>query len=119
MRIIDVAVKLVSLNFFYLFCIRDPAHNLRQELWNKLTQIGSSRDEQLFVVGDLKELLDNTEKLGVSVRDEASFFPFRNIIQDCRLREVSSFENKFSWADERNNDWIQCFSFNILKTNFL
>lgn len=60
----------------------------------------SNRDELWLVVSDLNELVDNTEKLGGPNHEEASFSPFRNMIQDCRIREVTSSGNKLSWAGE-------------------
>lgn len=30
------------------------------------------------------------------------------MINDCRLREIPSIGNKFSWAEERNKLWVQC-----------
>lgn len=55
-----------------------------------------------MVIGDLNELMDNSEKLGGAVREEASFFPFRNMINDCGLRLIPSKGCRFSWAGERN-----------------
>ncbi|KAG7572529.1 hypothetical protein ISN44_As09g008890 [Arabidopsis suecica] len=107
-RIIDVRVKLGSQQFFISCVYGDPASHLRQEVWNSLIDIGVSRDDPWLVLGDLNEILNNTEKLGGPARAESSFFPFRNMINDCRLREVPSIGNKFSWAGDRNNQWIQC-----------
>lgn len=61
------------------------------------------------MVGDLNELMNNSEKMGGSLREETSFFPFRNMVRDYRLREIPSSGNKFSWAAERNKIWTQCF----------
>lgn len=70
--------------------------------------ICSSRDDAWMVIGDLNELIDNLENLGGPRHEEASFYPFRKMISDCRLREDPCSGNKFSWAGERNNMWIQC-----------
>lgn len=87
----------------------NPVCHLRQVVWDKLIEIGISRDEPWLVLGDLNEILDNSEKLGGPTRAESSFFSFRNMISDCRLRETPSIGNKFSWAGVRNNMWIQCY----------
>lgn len=106
--VIDVSVKLRSLNFYISFVYGDPTCHLRQHVWNLFTQIGSERDDLWFVVDDLNELLDNSEKLGGPPREENSFFSFWNMIQDCMLREVLSSRNKFSWAGEKSDSWVQC-----------
>ncbi|KAG7536410.1 Reverse transcriptase domain [Arabidopsis suecica] len=107
-RIIDVKVKLGSLSFFISCVYGDPSTHLRQLVWDKLIDIGTTRDEPWIVLGDLNEIIDNTEKLGGPARAEITFFPFRNMISDCRLREVPSIGNRFSWAGDRNNQWVQC-----------
>ncbi|KAG7593406.1 Reverse transcriptase domain [Arabidopsis thaliana x Arabidopsis arenosa] len=107
-RIIDVKVKLGSLLFFISCVYGEPVTQFRQVVWDNLVDIGNSRDDPWLVLGDLNEIVDNTEKLGGPARAEFTFFPFRNMISDCRLREVPSIGNRFSWAGDRNNLWIQC-----------
>ncbi|KAG7551546.1 Reverse transcriptase zinc-binding domain [Arabidopsis thaliana x Arabidopsis arenosa] len=107
-RVIDVKVKLGSLSFFISCVYGDPASHLRQAVWDKLIDIGTIRNEPWLVLGDLNEIIDNTEKLGGPARAESTFFPFRNMISDCRLREVPSIGNRFSWAGDRHNQWVQC-----------
>lgn len=106
-RIIDTKVKLGSLWFFASFVYGDPAWHLRQDVWDNLTTIGLARNDPWFVVGDLNEIWDNSEKFGGPGREESSFIPFRNMVQDCRLRDIPFSGNKFSWAGKRNDMWIQ------------
>ncbi|KAG7585295.1 Ribonuclease H domain [Arabidopsis thaliana x Arabidopsis arenosa] len=107
-RVIDVKVKLGSLSFFISCVYGDPASHLRQAVWDKLIDIGTIRNEPWLVLGDFNEIIDNTEKLGGPAQAEYTFFPFRNMISDCRLREVPSIGNSFSWAGDRHNQWVQC-----------
>jgi len=106
-RIIDTKIKLGSLWFFASFVYGDPVWNSRQEVRDNLINIGLTRNEPWFVVGDLNEIWDNSEKLGGPARDESSFLPFRNMVRDCRLRDIPFSGNKFSWAGKRNDMWIQ------------
>lgn len=96
--IIVVNVKLESLSFFISFVYGDLIRHLHQEVWNRLTDIGSTRDDAWIVVGDLNELMDNSEKIGGPLRDKAMFHPFRSMINNCRLKEVPSSGNIFSWG---------------------
>ncbi|KAL1190944.1 hypothetical protein V5N11_020917 [Cardamine amara subsp. amara] len=107
-RIIDVKVMLGELSFLISFVYGDPVRHLRQVVWDNLIEIGSNREDAWLVIGDLNELVDNSEKLGGPHREEASFYSFRNMIDDCGLREVQCSGNKFSWAGERNDEYIQC-----------
>lgn len=93
--------------FFASFIYGDPACNLRQDVWDNLISIGLTRNDPWFVVGDLNEIWDNSEKFGGLARQEASFIPFRNMVRDCRLRHIPYTGNKFSWAGKRNDMWIQ------------
>lgn len=60
--------------------------------------------------------MNNDEKLGGPARQESSFFPFRSIDRDFRLREIPSSSNSLSWAGSREiitngikeTVWIQC-----------
>lgn len=42
----------------------DPVRHLRQVVWDKLVDIRCSHDDAWLVIGDLNELIDNSEKLG-------------------------------------------------------
>lgn len=60
--------------------------------------------------------MNNSEKVGGPQRQENSFFEFRAMARDCRLKQVPSSGNKLSWAGAREvmingmkeNVWIQC-----------
>lgn len=59
-------------------------------------------------MGNLNEIIDNSEKLGGRIREEVSFFPFHSRISDCHLRMIPSKGCRFSCAGERSNAWVQC-----------
>jgi len=95
------------LGIYASFVYGDGAWNLRQEVWDNLTNIGLTRNEPWFVMGDLNEIWENSEKLGGPAQEESSFLPFRTMVHDCRLQEIPFSGNKFSWAGKRNGMWIQ------------
>lgn len=76
----------------------DPVRAHRQAVWDQLIDIGARHDEPWFLVGDFYELMNNEETLGGPVRPEASFFPFRTMVHQCRLKEIISSGNSFSWG---------------------
>lgn len=61
-------------------------------------------------------MMNAAEKIGGPVREESSFYPFRSMVRDCRVKEVPSSRDKLSWAWVREimtnglkeKVWIQC-----------
>lgn len=114
-RMIDI--KVGSVTFYVTFVYGDHVRQHRRAIWDKLTDIRVSRDEAWFLVGDYNDIINNLEKIGGPTRSEATFFSFRSLARDCRIKEVPSFGNKFSWVGmremiqtngEKENVWIQC-----------
>lgn len=100
-RLIDRRVKVGSTTFFMTFVYGDPVRQRRRVVWDKLTNINISRDTALFLVGDFNEIMNNSENLGVPIRSKATFYPFRSLVRDCRIKKVPSSGNKLSWAGKR------------------
>ena len=76
-RIIDIKVKLGSLNFFVPCVYGDPVRARRNVVWNKLSNIGMRRDEAWMLVGDFNELMEPSEKVGGADRHASRFWDFR------------------------------------------
>ncbi|XP_013589191.1 PREDICTED: uncharacterized protein LOC106297509 [Brassica oleracea var. oleracea] len=107
-RLIDMSVEMGSL-FFFLSCVyEDPVRDRRQLVWDKLVNIGLTRDRAWALIGDFNELLDNSEKLGGAVRNDSTFWDFRNMVENCKIKEVRSTSNTLSWVGWRDNVWVQC-----------
>lgn len=107
-RIIDLQVGMGSMTF-YLTCVYgDPVRERRQAVWERLCDIGLIRDDPWMLVGDFNELLSNDEKLGGAVRHDSTFWDFRNLVENCKTRDMRSSGNPLSWAGKRENDWVQC-----------
>lgn len=107
-RLIDLKVKCGSYAFYFTCVYGDPVVGKRQEVWDRLVSIGLNRDEAWVLGGDFNELLSNEEKSGGAVRSESSFCDFRNMVQNCKLKEIRSFGNCLSWCGLRENGWVQC-----------
>lgn len=88
----------------------------RRAVWEVLRDISLTRVGGWFLIGDFNELLNNGEKLGGPAREESSFFEFRAMQRDCRLKEPPSFGDPFSWAGVieiftngvKEKVWVQC-----------
>lgn len=53
-------------------------------MWNGLTNIGIERDEAWFIVDDLDELMDNSEKFGGPLQSKTASFG------KCLMRRTGS-----------------------------
>lgn len=75
---------------------------------DRLTDIGVRRDEAWLLTGDFNELMSNDDKLGGAVREESTFWGFRNMALYCKIRELRSSGNVLSWHGWRDEVWVQC-----------
>lgn len=115
-RIIDTRVKIEGLRFYMSFIYGDPVRQRRHVVWELLRDISLNRDGGWLLIGDFNELMNNSEKLGGPAREESSFFDFRAVKSDCRLKEPPCSGDMFSWAGVREitinrvmeKVWIQC-----------
>lgn len=69
-----------------------------------MMNIGVNRDDVWLLVGDFNEIPSSV----VLLRQSLTFYPFKYMVRDCRIKEIPSSGNKLSWAGVRNDEWIQC-----------
>lgn len=94
-RLIDTKVTIGSVVYYMSFVYGDPVRHLRRIVWEKLQNITLHRDAAWFLVGDVNELMNNSEKLGGPARPENSFYQFRSLVRGCRVKEMPSTGNQF------------------------
>ena len=107
-RIIDMKLQCRSVVFFLSCVYGDPVRARRQDVWDRLVEVGMRRNEAWLLTGDFNELMSNEEKLGGAVRDESTFWGFRNMARDCKIRELRSSGNVLSSGGWRDEVWVQC-----------
>lgn len=61
-----------------------------------------------LLAGDFNELMSNEEKLGGAIRDESTFWDFRNVAENCKIKELRFVSNSLSWEERRDNVWVRC-----------
>ncbi|WZZ66476.1 hypothetical protein YC2023_077846 [Brassica napus] len=92
---------------FFASCIYGPTHYKRRvDLWERLSRIGVNRKESWCVFGDFNDILHNGEKTGGVWRQDESFAPFNQMINACKLEELQSHGNGFTWSGLRSNSWV-------------
>ena len=107
-RIIDVKVLSGQTTSFMSCVYGDHVVARRKAVWDRLVNTGLVRDEAWVLVGDSNELISNKEKSGGAIRSESSFWDFRNMAQNCKLKELRFSGNWFSWGGWREKVWVQC-----------
>lgn len=105
---IDLKVSCGSSSFFLTFVYGDLVQAKRREVWDRLVSIGLNRDEAWMLAGDFNELLSNDEMSGGAIRSDSSFWDFRNMVQNCKLREIGFTGNCLSWGGWDEKVWVQC-----------
>lgn len=60
------------------------------------------------MVGDFNEFMFNEEKEGGVVYFELFFWDFRNMAENCKLKEVRFIGNMFFWGGKMDNVWVKC-----------
>ncbi|CAA7020161.1 unnamed protein product [Microthlaspi erraticum] len=83
-----------------------PDHTKRREIWEKISDLGETRDSPWFLTGDCNEILANTEKQGGPRRSEASFGDFREFLSKNDLYDIQHTGNSLSWRGTRNTHLI-------------
>lgn len=75
-------------------------------MWEKLSRIEVNRNESWCVFGDFNDLLHDGEKIGGVWRPDESFEPFNQMVNACKLEELQSHGNGYTWSGLRNKSWI-------------
>ena len=107
-RIIDLKVTVGSTSCYISCVYGDPVMARRQIVWDRLVNLGLRRDAAWLLVGDFNELISNDEKSGGAIRNESTFWNFRNMVQNCKLKDLRYSGNCLSWAGKREQGWVQC-----------
>lgn len=104
---IDVQVTSGPDISFITFIYGVPRQEDRASLWEKLTLLGTGRDNAWLVTGDFNDLLNSSEKVGGPVRWEGSFVAFRSFVTQAGLWDLQHTGNHLSWRGTQYNHFIQ------------
>lgn len=108
-NLIDCTFSSNGISFFYSFVYGFPNPSNRNDLWEGLERIGTTRKGQPWrIMGDFNELLGNNEKRGGRIRSEASFVDMRRIVRNCNFTDLKSIGDRFYWAGQRGDHYVTC-----------
>ena len=124
-NVIDTVIKFEGKSFYSSFVYGSTDKKQRKVLWDHLLQQALTRDEALFVTGDLNDILSCDEKDGGVIRPESSFSDFRTFFSEGDLFDLQHTGDPLSWRGKRGDDdevvrcrldraatntrWAECF----------
>lgn len=80
----------------------------RQDVWNALIAIFSSRPGPWFLTGDFSEIIKNSENVGGVDRSENIFVPFRSFLSQCDMFDIQHSGNFLSWRGQHGKHLVHC-----------
>ena len=95
-NLIDFQVQFGSHAFFVSCVYGNPTFSYRHLVWEKLIRIAINRKEPWYMLGDFSAILHNGEKRGGPRRGDASFLPFKDMLESCEMLELPSTSNPFT-----------------------
>lgn len=107
-NVMDCHLHFGTFSFYFTCVYGDPCLKHMHRVWKIIIRIGISRKDSWSMLGDFNELLYNGKNIG-------AFEDFGKIIEGCRMSELPSHGNGFTWGGMRHKLWIQskldrCFS---------
>lgn len=88
---------------FFLSCVYGNLNSQkRNQVWERLNIIGIQIKLPWAMLGDFKEIFNNSKKLGGPQRSDSLFVEFNEMMRICGKKDLLSWGNNFSWNVWRN-----------------
>jgi len=107
-NLVDTQVEFNGISFYLSVVYGHPNPSMRNEVWESLERISSSRSDPWLTLGDFNEIKNNEEKNGGPRRPNRSFEDFNRMITNCDVHDLKFIGNKFSWTGKRYSHNIWC-----------
>lgn len=107
-NLVDINVQLSDKKFSFSCIYGEPCVDKRRWFWEKMSRIGVSRKNPWCLLGDFNAICGNNEKIGGPMRSDDFFTDFNNMLSVCRMKELTSHGDPFTWGGRRGNQWIWC-----------
>ena len=107
-HMIDIEPRFEGHEIFMTFVYGDSVVKHRDQVWERLSRMSTTRSKAWFMIGDFNEITGNHEKRGGRRRLESSFLPFRIMLENCVMMEFPYKGNSFSWVGKRRSGKVKC-----------
>ncbi|KAK6128869.1 hypothetical protein DH2020_037386 [Rehmannia glutinosa] len=104
---IDSVVQDGDKNWRFTGFYGNPDSSKRRDSWKlmrRLAQMPDLHSIPWIVGGDFNEIYSSNEKSGGRRRPESQMEDFRNVVEECELRELYGDGDFFTWVNRRSGD---------------
>ncbi|XP_042962454.1 uncharacterized protein LOC122296722 [Carya illinoinensis] len=78
-----------------------PETHLCSRTWSLLRSLRRSNGDAWLVLGDLNETMFHHEKQGGNPKPDSQIAAFRDVVEECELRDLGFSGYKFTWSNRR------------------
>ncbi|MDO7987362.1 reverse transcriptase domain-containing protein, partial [Sweet potato little leaf phytoplasma] len=78
-----------------------PEQSQKHMTWSLIRKLHAHNNKPWLIGGDINEILDDSEKWGGPLRDRKCLADFRNVLDDCFLKDLRPKEDFFTWHNNR------------------
>ena len=78
----------------------------KHETWSRIRSLQCNASLPWLVAGDFNEILWSHEKLGLGPRQEGSMKAFRDVLDECGLKDLGYVDDKFTWKGKRQGGMV-------------
>ena len=77
----------------------------KPETWSRIRSLHRSVSLPWLCTRDFNEILWSHEKLGLGPRQEGCMKAFRNVLDECGLKDLGYMGDKFTWKGKRQEGY--------------
>ncbi|XP_042984826.1 uncharacterized protein LOC122313683 [Carya illinoinensis] len=85
-----------------------PEVSQRCKTWDVLRYLNRRDGEAWMMIGDFNEVLHHDEKCGALPRPNWQINAFRDVVDECLVKDLGFKGNQFTWRNGRGGEWRIC-----------
>lgn len=106
-NIIDLEMQVGDKKFFATCVYGDPMESKRRKVLERMQRLNVNRRQPWCIFGDFNAIRSNEEKIGGTLRGKAAFVDFNNMLNGCKMEELKSRGDSFTWGGTRGKYSVQ------------
>lgn len=101
---LSLNIPIWRLTYFYGF----PERTRMRDSWELLKYLASKSNLPWCILGDLNDMVNETDKKGLHKHPQSLLEGFRKTIEECALIELDLIEGNYTWEKNRGSkDWVR------------